>query len=106
MCRMRNIPKLIINSNTMIKKTLATLFLLIIAIPSNAIIPEFEALYTKEYYSANGLYMVRIIPEFIPNRYYKWKDSNPYRKKLFTEKDTTIIPCHAQFYQITTTDTL
>ena len=57
---------------------------------------------TREFYSSDSSYFVRIVPIEIPKRYYKWKNAPNWRKKMFSPADTTIIPCYAEMYKSTT----
>jgi hypothetical protein len=53
---------------------------------------------TKEYFSADSSYFIRIVPTKIPDKYYEWLNARPKKKKKYSEVDTTIIYCHALFY--------
>lgn len=55
---------------------------------------------TKRYFSEDSSYMLKVVPKFIPEKYYKWVNAKPRRKKRFTQQDTTIIPCHATLYRV------
>ncbi len=54
----------------------------------------------KRYYSANGLFMLKVIPTKIPDKYYQWLAAKPKKKARFSPSDTTIVHCHASFYRI------
>jgi hypothetical protein len=60
-----------------------------------------------DYYSSDSTYYVKIIPRTVPEKYYKWLNASPRRKKKFSAQDTTIVPCHAKmFKKINTGDSL
>ena len=52
------------------------------------------------YFSENGNFMLKVIPRSIPGKFYEWIEAGPSEKKNFTAKDTTIVHCHAIFYQV------
>src|SRR5690554_1124929 len=58
-----------------------------------------------DYYSENGLYMLRVFPSEIPENYSKWKVAKQKKKEKFSAKDTTIIKCHAILFKTTDSDT-
>lgn len=58
---------------------------------------------TKDYFSENNKFFVRIVPKKIPEKYNQWKNAKPEDKKYFTKTDTTIIPCHGIMYKLTLT---
>ena len=58
------------------------------------------------YYSDNGQFMLKIMPTFIPDKYWDWKSSKPKKRIKYTAKDTVIIKCHAFLYSIKNKDTI
>lgn len=56
---------------------------------------------TKDYYSKDKTYFVRIVPRTVPVKFWKWMNAKPRQKRRFTPVDTTIIPCHAIMYKKT-----
>lgn len=58
------------------------------------------------YYSDNGRFMLKVIPTFIPDKYWDWKSSKTKKRIKFTAKDTVIIKCHAILYSIENKDTI
>jgi hypothetical protein len=87
----------------MTKKTLIIVSLLLVSIISRADIWPNEK--TTDFYSANRLFMLRVVPRFVPEKYYKWERSSTKKRDRFNEKDTVIVPCHAFLYKISNTDT-
>jgi hypothetical protein len=59
----------------------------------------------KRYFSEDSIYMVKVYPLQIPEKYSKWKSARPNKKKRFTEKDTILTFCHAILYKIENSDT-
>lgn len=59
-----------------------------------------------DYYSENGLFMLRVYPTEIPANYSKWLVAKPKKKVKFPAKDTTIIHCHAVLFKTTDLDTI
>lgn len=60
----------------------------------------------KDYSSENKEYVLRIYPTYKPEKYDKWKHSNPKKSKRFKAKDTTMVFCHAILYKTVETDTV
>lgn len=54
----------------------------------------------KEYYNSDSTFLVRIFPTQIPDKYYKWLQSSPKKKKKFQPSDTLVTPCFARMYKI------
>ncbi|VAW27331.1 hypothetical protein MNBD_BACTEROID06-578 [hydrothermal vent metagenome] len=52
------------------------------------------------HFSENGEFMLKVVPRYIPKKYYKWVKAKPNRKKRFKIQDTTIIHCHAILYKV------
>ena len=75
-------------------------------ISSYALADVWELPKTKRYFSKDSTFMVKVIPTQIPEKYWQWTKSKPNKKKNFTEKDTTIILCHAILYKIESPDTI
>jgi len=78
----------------------------LILISSSTLADVWELPKIKKYFSEDSTFMVKVIPTQIPEKYWKWKTSKPNKKKKFTEKDTTIILCHAIFNKIESSDTI
>lgn len=55
---------------------------------------------TEIYYNQNRTFYVKIYPQHIPEKYWKWLSASPKKKKKFQPKDTLVIPCYAQFYKV------
>ena len=56
---------------------------------------------TIKYYSSdNGKYILKVVPRYVPENYYKWLDAKPKRKSKFSPSDTITGDCHAILYQI------
>jgi len=58
---------------------------------------------TKDYYNADRTYFVRIVPQTVPEKFWKWYNAKPKKKKKFNASDTTIIPCYAIMFRKTST---
>lgn len=58
-----------------------------------------------KYYSDNGQFMLKVIPTYIPNKYWDWNRAKPKKKLKYTARDTTIVKCHAILYDVKTKDT-
>ena len=58
-----------------------------------------------DYYSENGLYMLRVFPTEIPENYSKWKVAKTKKKEKFSAQDSTIIKCHAILFKTSDSDT-
>ncbi len=52
------------------------------------------------YFSEDSTHMLKVVPKFIPDNYYKWFNAKPKKKEKFSVQDTTIIPCYAVLYQV------
>lgn len=61
---------------------------------------------TEFFYSSDSTYMLKIVPTFTPEKYWKWLNAKPKKKKKFSAKDTTRIPCYAVLYKVSAHDTL
>jgi hypothetical protein len=79
---------------------------LLILISSSLIADSWNNPKTERYFSKDSTFMVKVIPTYIPEKYSKWVTAKPKKKKTFSEKDTTIIPCHAILYKIEKKDTV
>ena len=55
---------------------------------------------TKEYYSSDSTFFVRIYPTDIPEKYYKWLRATPRKKRRFQPTDTLVTPCYARMYKV------
>src|SRR5687768_17227638 len=55
----------------------------------------------SDYYSSDSTYFVRIFPQHIPEKYFKWLEASSKKKKRFLPADTLITPCYAQMYKKT-----
>jgi hypothetical protein len=53
----------------------------------------------KDYYSLDSTYFVRVFPQKIPDKYWKWVEASPRKKKKFQRSDTLVTPCHAKLYK-------
>lgn len=85
-------------------KLLAILFLTFIS--SRIVADTWKSPETKNYFSENRKYFVKVFPTSTPEKYYKWRTAKPKKKSKFSEKDTTIILCHAILYKIEGADTI
>ena len=56
---------------------------------------------TKDYYSTDSSYFVRIVPRCVPEKYWKWVEASPKKKKRFSPQDTTVVPCHTMMFKRT-----
>lgn len=55
----------------------------------------------KDYYNSDSTFYVRIFPQQIPDKYYKWVQASPRKKKKFQPSDTLVTPCFARMYKVT-----
>ena len=56
---------------------------------------------TKDYYNADKTYFVRIVPQTVPEKFWRWFNAKPKKKQKFNASDTTITPCHAVMFKKT-----
>lgn len=56
---------------------------------------------TVDYYSADSSYFVRVVPTFIPAKYYNWREASAKKKRRYAPTDTTIVYCHATLFHRT-----
>ena len=54
----------------------------------------------RDYYSADSTFFVRIYPQDIPEKYFKWVNATPRKKKRFQPADTLVTPCFARMYKV------
>ena len=60
---------------------------------------EWESPKTNFYYSENKIFMLKVVPTDIPDKYYEWRSAKQNKKMKFTERDTTIVHCYAILYK-------
>lgn len=54
----------------------------------------------KDYYNSDSTFYVRIYPQKIPEKYFKWVEASPRRKKKFKPSDTLVTPCYARMFKV------
>jgi hypothetical protein len=79
---------------------------LLILISSSLIADSWNTPKIERYFSNDSTFMLKVYPTFIPEKFSKWNSAKPKRRKNFSEKDTTIIPCYAILFKIEKKDTV
>jgi hypothetical protein len=54
----------------------------------------------KNYYNSDSTFYIRIFPQNIPEKYFKWVEASAKKKKEFQAADSLITPCYAQMYMV------
>lgn len=58
----------------------------------------------KDYYNSDSTFYVRIYPQNIPEKYFKWVEASPKKKKKFHPSDTLVTPCYARMFKVLALD--
>jgi hypothetical protein len=59
---------------------------------------------TKFYYSENKVFVLKVVPTYIPEKYYEWRFAKQSKKKKFSQSDTTIVHGYAVLFKIIVND--
>lgn len=59
---------------------------------------SWDAPRTVDYYSADSNYFVRVVPTFIPDKYYAWRNASLKKKQRYAPADTMVVHCHATLF--------
>ena len=61
---------------------------------------------TKFYYSENKAFVLKVVPTYIPEKYYEWRSAKQNKKKKFSQSDTTIVHGYAILYKFLVNDSI
>ena len=53
---------------------------------------------TRDYYSSDSSYLLRVVPTIIPAKYWEWQAAKPKKRSRYSPQDTTIVHCYATLF--------